>query len=109
MFHTVLQADGKGLVWDGASAHISKAVKAKCSKRNVGLCVFPGGLTAYLQAGDIGIYKQFKDILGNPRPRKVEVVVQWVHQALKETDQSVVDNSIASVGFSPIPDDWFIW
>ncbi|OWY91363.1 Pogo transposable element [Phytophthora megakarya] len=123
----VLLADGKGLVWDSMSAHISKAVKAKCSKRNIGLCVIPGCLTAYLHAGDIGIYKQFKDILcaliddwknsnrveytraGNPRPPNVEVVAQWVYQAWKETDQSLVDNSIASAGFSPILDEWFIW
>ncbi|KAG2947754.1 hypothetical protein PC118_g25547 [Phytophthora cactorum] len=27
------------------------------------MCVIPGGLTPYLQAGDIGIYKTFKDLL----------------------------------------------
>ncbi|KAG2951887.1 hypothetical protein PC119_g28179 [Phytophthora cactorum] len=43
-------------------AHISK-VKAKCAARNVSMCVIPGGLTPYLQAGDIGIYKTFKDLL----------------------------------------------
>ncbi|OWZ11985.1 Pogo transposable element [Phytophthora megakarya] len=74
------------------SAHISKAVSAKCSKRNMGLRVVPGGFTASLQAGDIGIYKQFKDILS------------W-----KEIDQSVVDSSITSSGFSSIPDEWFTW
>ncbi|KAG4040925.1 hypothetical protein PC116_g34385 [Phytophthora cactorum] len=42
-------------------AHISKEVKAKCAARNVSMCVIPGGLTPYLQAGDIGIYKTFKD------------------------------------------------
>ncbi|POM68628.1 Pogo transposable element with KRAB domainlike [Phytophthora palmivora] len=109
------------------SAHISKVVKAKCSSRDIQLCVIPGGLTAYLQAGDIGIYKQFKDNLcsliddwknsdrveytrqGNPRPPSIEVVADWVHEAWRDTDQCVVENSIASAGFSPIPDEWFIW
>ncbi|ETO73074.1 hypothetical protein F444_10959 [Phytophthora nicotianae P1976] len=27
------------------------------------MCVIPGGLTPYLQAGYIGIYKSFKDVL----------------------------------------------
>ncbi|KAG4030847.1 hypothetical protein PC123_g28984 [Phytophthora cactorum] len=44
-------------------AHISNEVKAKCAARNVSMCVIPGGLTPYLQAGDIGIYKTFKDLL----------------------------------------------
>eukprot|EP00644_Phytophthora_capsici_P018801 jgi/Phyca11/132229/e_gw1.143.16.1 len=63
VFPRVLQADGKALVWDSMRAHISKKVKAKCADRGIAMCVIPGGLTAYLQAGDIGIYKQFKDIL----------------------------------------------
>ncbi|KAG2957496.1 hypothetical protein PC120_g28497 [Phytophthora cactorum] len=44
-------------------AHISKEVKAKCAARNVSMYVIPGGLTPYLQAGDIVIYKTFKDLL----------------------------------------------
>ncbi|KAG2790400.1 hypothetical protein PC129_g6870 [Phytophthora cactorum] len=56
------------------------------------MCVAPGGLTPYLQAGDIGIYKSFKDLLymeintwkesdqveytrfGNPRMPSVDTV-----------------------------------
>ncbi|KAG6948835.1 hypothetical protein JG687_00015238 [Phytophthora cactorum] len=49
-------------MWDSMREHISKAVKAKCSARNIAMCVVPGGLTSYLQAGDIGIYKSFKDL-----------------------------------------------
>ncbi|RLN89907.1 hypothetical protein BBJ28_00025812 [Nothophytophthora sp. Chile5] len=41
-------------------AHISKEGKAA---QNVSMCVIPGGLTPYLQAGGIGIYKTFKDLL----------------------------------------------
>ena len=56
-------SEGKYLVWDSMRAHISKEVKAKCQAGQVGMCVVPGGLTPYLQAGDIAIYRAFKDIL----------------------------------------------
>ncbi|KAG4059472.1 hypothetical protein PC123_g5621 [Phytophthora cactorum] len=62
-FSFVVHGEGKCLVWDNMRAHISKAVKAKCSARNIAMCVVPGGLTPFLQAGDIGIYKSFKDLL----------------------------------------------
>ncbi|KAG3009143.1 hypothetical protein PC119_g14004 [Phytophthora cactorum] len=62
-FPLVDTGEGKHLVWDSMRAHISKEVKAKCAARNVSMCVIPGGLTPYLQAGDIGIYKTFKDLL----------------------------------------------
>ena len=42
-------------------AHIIKQVKQKCADKYVGMAVVPGGLTAYLQPGDIGISKSFKD------------------------------------------------
>ncbi|GMF35641.1 unnamed protein product [Phytophthora lilii] len=127
VFPRVVQAEGKALVRDSMSAHIFKTVKAKCAACDIGLCVIPGGLTAYLQAGDIGIYRQFKDRLGalidtwknsdrveytragNPRPPSIEVVAGWVHEAWKGIDQSVIDNLIAAAGFSPLPDEWFIW
>ncbi|KAG3179315.1 hypothetical protein PC128_g16034 [Phytophthora cactorum] len=63
VFPEVLQAGGKALVWDSMRAHISKSVKSKCAARDIAICVIPGGLAAYLQAGDIGVYKQFKDLL----------------------------------------------
>ncbi|EEY60889.1 uncharacterized protein PITG_13649 [Phytophthora infestans T30-4] len=49
------------LVWDSMSAHISKAIKARCAAKKIEMVVVPGGCTPYLQAGDIGIYKSFKD------------------------------------------------
>ncbi|GMF40347.1 unnamed protein product [Phytophthora fragariaefolia] len=76
-------------------AHIARTVKAKCKAREIAMCVIPGGLTAYLQVGDIGIYKQFKDHLS--------VGTQGVE------GQTVMDNSIAAAGISPIESDWFIW
>ena len=77
-------------------AHIAKDVKAKCISKKIDMMVIPGALTPYLQAGDIKIYKSFKDCLssviddwkrsdrvqytknGNPRPPSVEEVVAWV-------------------------------
>ncbi|CEG39078.1 pogo transposable element with krab domain-like [Plasmopara halstedii] len=55
-FPMVNVSNGKFLIWDSMRAHISKEVKAKCQTRDIKMCVIPGGLTPYLQAGDIGIY-----------------------------------------------------
>ncbi|POM74695.1 Hypothetical protein PHPALM_8308 [Phytophthora palmivora] len=62
------------------------------------MCVIPGGLAPYLQAGDIAIYMTFKDLLyiemhawkesdkvgytrfGNPRMPSVAVVCEWVRK-----------------------------
>lgn len=62
-FSLVDMQEGKHLVWDSTRAHISKDVKAKCAARKINMCVIPGELTPYLQAGDIGIYKTLKDLL----------------------------------------------
>jgi hypothetical protein len=127
IFPPVLIADGKTIVWDSMRAHISKVVKAKCAAREVSLCVIPGGLTPYLQAGDIGIYRQFKDLLcasidewknsdaveytraGNPKPPSEKTVCEWVSKAWKETPQLAVENSIAAAGFHSDSSQWFIW
>ncbi|ETN17294.1 hypothetical protein PPTG_05128 [Phytophthora nicotianae INRA-310] len=68
--------------------------------------VVPGGLTPYLQAGDIGIYKVFKDKLssvlgewkrsdnveypprGNPRPPSVETVCNWQQWGRDENSET---------------------
>jgi len=52
----VMVAGYKALVWDSMRAHVSKKVKAKCSQRGIAMCVILGGLTPYLQAGDIAIF-----------------------------------------------------
>jgi DDE superfamily endonuclease/Tc5 transposase DNA-binding domain len=127
IFPRVLQADGKAIVWDSMRAHISKAVKAKCASRDIAMCVIPGGLTPYLQAGDIGIYRQFKDLLcasidswknsddvqytrgGNPRPPSEKTVCGWVAKAWKDTPQLAIDNSIVAAGFHSDPCQWHIW
>ncbi|KAG2758771.1 hypothetical protein PC116_g21583 [Phytophthora cactorum] len=56
---------GKAVVWDSMRAHTSKVMKARFAKKNVQMLVVPGGLTPYVQAGDIGIYKSFKDKLSS--------------------------------------------
>ncbi|KAG2870900.1 hypothetical protein PC115_g20616 [Phytophthora cactorum] len=107
-------------------AHISKEVKAKCAARNVSMCVIPGGLTPYLQAGDIGIYKTFKDLLymeinawkesdkveytrfSNPRMPSVGVVCGWVKKAWRDTDCETVANSVAAAGFADHCMDWHV-
>ena len=64
-FPAVLAGDGQAIVWDSMRVHISVKVKAKCAQKDIEMCVIPGGLTAYLQAGDIGIYKVFKNLLSD--------------------------------------------
>ncbi|GMF42610.1 unnamed protein product [Phytophthora lilii] len=126
VFPMVDPSKGKHLVWDLMRAHISKEVKAKCAAREVKMCVIPGGLTPYLQAGDIGIYKSFKDLLymeinawkesdkveytrfGNPRMPSVGTVCQWIRSAWRDTDSSTVKNSVAAAGFAENWMDWHI-
>ncbi|GMF24308.1 unnamed protein product [Phytophthora fragariaefolia] len=109
-----------------ARAHISRDVKAKCQSRGIEMCVIPGGFTPYQQAGDIAIYRSFKDILcgetnawkesggvrytrgRNPRPPAVATVCGWIRRAWRDTDSETVINSITAAGFSENPYDWFI-
>ncbi|KAG6616305.1 Pogo transposable element [Phytophthora cinnamomi] len=112
-------SQGKGLVWDSMRAHISKMVKTRCTAKGVQMFVIPSRLTTYVQAGDIGIYKSFKDKLspiiyswkksdavlysrgGNPMPPSVETVANWVNVAWRDVPADVVERSVAAAGFSP--------
>ena len=89
--------------------------------KKIGMAVVPGGLTPYVQAGDIGIYKSFKDKMsgyidawkssdrvsytrnGNPRPPAIEEVTGWVQQAWRDVPEDVVLASLWAAGFDP---DW---
>ncbi|GMF54577.1 unnamed protein product [Phytophthora fragariaefolia] len=126
-FPGVLSGDGQAIVWDSMRTHISGKVKAKRAQKDIEMCVIPGGLTAYIQAGDIGIYKVFKNLFsdlidawkrsdqvtytrgGNPRPPPVETVCDWVKQACRDTPLFVVQNSIEAAGFRHGPQNWFMW
>ena len=127
MYPTVFDSTpGRGLVWDSMRAHISKAVKAKCMKKNVDMLVIPGGLTPYLQAGDIGIFKSFKDSLssvinewktsdrvtytrgGNPRAPDVDEVVSWVSSTWRGVPDDVVLRSVNAAGFNDDYEEWHI-
>ncbi|KAG3241671.1 hypothetical protein PI124_g13471 [Phytophthora idaei] len=114
---------GKAVVWDSTRAHTSKVVKARFAKKNVQTLVVPGGLTPYVQAGDIGIYKSFKDKLssiidewkssdrveymkgGNPKQPPVNDVVEWVQSAWKAVPDDVINRSVQAAGFSPLYED----
>ena len=54
-----LDAVGKLMIWDSCHVHIAKGMKAYMTQRGIVPAVIPGGLTPYLQAGDIGIFKSF--------------------------------------------------
>ncbi|KAJ0391704.1 hypothetical protein P43SY_001644 [Pythium insidiosum] len=110
-FPQLWQACSKTIVWDSMRAHIGKLVKAHCAQRKISMCVIPGGMTAYLQAGDLGIYKSFKDKIapfidqwkhsdtveytrgGNPKPPSVEVVTEWIREAWRQVPDDVVKTS----------------
>jgi hypothetical protein len=57
LFPLVSMATGKTLIWDSCRAHIAKNVKQHMKRRGIQNIVIPGGLTPYVQAGDLGIYK----------------------------------------------------
>lgn len=77
------------MVWDSCRVYIAKVIKNFMRTNGIQSAVIPGGLTAYVQAGDIGIYKSFKDHIsplisgwktsgtveltrgGNPKPPKL--------------------------------------
>ncbi|ETN19840.1 hypothetical protein PPTG_02976 [Phytophthora nicotianae INRA-310] len=63
------------------------------------MVVIPGGLTPYLQAGDVGIYKPFKDNL-------CKIINEWKHS--DQTPDSVVAKSVSICGFSDDPTSWHI-
>ena len=126
MFPAIDTTPGKCIVWDSCRAHISKKVKEHCRVRCIELIVIPGGLTPYLQAGDIGIYKEFKEKLGNiinewknsdmveytrggnPRPPATETVNRWVCDAWMALNATNIKNSIGSAGFHEDYNSWHI-
>lgn len=116
----------KCIVWDSCRVHIGNEVKSHCRKRGINQIVIPGGLTAYLQAGDLGIYRVFKDKMsnlidmwkqssnveltrgGNPKPPAPEIVRNWVKDAWQGIDDSVISNSIKAAGFDDDYRNWHI-
>ena len=111
------------IVWDSCSA---KDVKEHCQKRSIEFIVIPGGLTPYLQAGDIGIFRELKDKIssiidewkrsdhvqytkgGNPKPPADDVVRSWVLDSWRSVSVSNIKNSITSAGFSTDFKQWHI-
>jgi hypothetical protein len=101
-------------------------VKQHCQKRNIQLIVIPGVTTPYLQAGDIGIYREFKDHLlqiinarksstfveytsdNNPKPPGDEVLRSWLLDAWRQAKLDCIHNSIKSAGFADSYQDWHI-
>jgi hypothetical protein len=116
----------KGIIWDSMSAHKSKEMKEKLHRRSIKQCVVPGGLTPYVQAGDIGIYKVFKDKIcsiidawkqsghveytksGNPKKPCNTVIETWVKDAWNLVPESVVKSSILAAGFHNDYREWHI-
>jgi hypothetical protein len=126
LFPLIDVSPGKCLVWDSCRAHIAKKVKEHCRQRNIEMIVIPGGLTPYLQAGDIGIYREFKDRLsdlinqwknsdgveytrgGNPKPPADHIVQTWVRDAWNGISIENIRKSVLSAGFNNDHLQWHI-
>jgi hypothetical protein len=63
-------------------------VKAHLRERNITHVVIPGVMAPYLHAGDIGIYKPWKDIMSN-------IIAHW-----KKSDEERLD------GHRPVRSRW---
>ena len=90
------------------------------------MVVIPGGMTAYLQAGDLCYYKPFKDVLntfiedwkggplvqytprGNPRPPEKALVNDWVRRAWKCVREDLVLKGLLLSGVLGSVADTFI-
>ena len=123
MFPLVESRPGRCIIWDSCRAHIAEAVKTHCKRRQIKLIVIPGGMTPYLQAGDIGIYRELKDNMSklidawkksdgveytarfNPKPPRDEIVKNWVSESWKAVKRSTIVNSIRAARF----DDYHNW
>ena len=126
VYPSVLANQGKFIVWDSCRAHIAKRLKGYMKTRGILSVVIPGGLTAYVQAGDIGMYKSFKDKLsplisewkasgtveltrgGNPKPPREDIVCFWVKTAWRSVEKAVVEKSIVRAGFHDDYAEWHI-
>jgi hypothetical protein len=116
---------GKLIVWDSCRAHIARSNREYLQQKGVIQVVIPGGLTPYVQAGDIGIYKSFKDKIGvlieawknsdqvsytaggHPRPPSDGIIATWVKQAWRQVPVEVVNRSIKAAGFG-MWNEWHI-
>lgn len=126
MFPVIDVSPGKCIIWDSCRAHIAARVKHHCHNRNIQLVVIPGGMTPYLQAGDIGIYRELKDHISkiidawkkspqveytkgnNPKPPRDEVVRSWLVDSWRQVSLTNIENSIKSAGFADNYNDWHI-
>lgn len=126
MFPIIDISPGKCIVWDSCRAHISLKVKEHCQKKNIKLIVIPGGLTPYLQALDIGVFKEFKDNVyseiniwknsteveytknGNPKAPTISKINSWVKYSWNKVSKTNIANSIKCAGFSSSYEDWHI-
>lgn len=125
-FPPVMMSSGNAIVWDSCPAHTAKAVKEYLNRRGIKNVVIPGRLTPYVQAGDLGIYKSFKDKIkpiiadwkssdqvertrnGNPKPPQQNIICKWVLDAWNRVDASVILNSIKAAGFGE-EQEWMIY
>lgn len=98
----------------GIRADLTK--KSYCKTRNIMPCVTPGGMTSYLEAGDIVCYKPFKDHLsgkietwklsdqvrytyaGNPKTPQTKVVCEWVSESWRKIESDAILSGLEAAG-----------
>ena len=126
LFPLIDTSHGKCIVWDSCRAHVSKKVKDHCKKRRIESIIIPGGMTLYLQAGDIGIFRELKNHLsliidswknsanveytknGNPKAPDHSIVQSWVSDAWTKVSMDTIASSIKAAGFHRDSQEWFI-
>ncbi len=99
----------------------AQLVKEYMICHGISYVVFPGVLTSYVQAGDLGIYKSFKDKISpiiaawknsdqvkkapyeKLKPPAKEVVCEW-----RQVEPVVIDKSMRAAGFSDCI-EWMVW
>ncbi len=102
----------KCLIWDSCMAHAAKLVKEHMIYHGILNFVVPGGLTPYVQAGDLDIYKSFRDKISSvmaawkssdkvkrtasrkPKPPEKEVEYRWFSQEWGPVEPIIFENSV---------------
>ena len=90
------------------------------------MIVIPGGCTPYLQAGDIGVFCELKDKLGeileaweksnevcytkkgNPKPPDPLIIEGWLRDLWRGISVENIKKSLKAAGFSDDYKDWHI-
>ena len=92
----LVAATRKALVWGSCWAHTAKFVKEYLRRRGIRNIVDPGGLTPYIQAVYVDIYKILEDKL-SPELLSRNLMVKWSENGLRPYNPSCVQLVVSSM------------